>query len=79
MHRTMVLPVAKLRKNERNAKGKLAFLFISECSVSSAKPKLRIKENNANSQCLFSWADCLYMEKYYFFSAIMTAIADKII
>ena len=31
---------AKLRKNERNAKGKLAFLFISECKVSSAKPKL---------------------------------------
>jgi len=34
---------AKLRKNERNAKGKLAFLFISECPVSSAKPKLRKK------------------------------------
>jgi len=35
--------MAKLRKNEGNAKGKLVFLFISECIVSSAKPKLRKK------------------------------------
>ena len=35
--------LTKLRKNERNAKGKFAFLFISECRVSSVKPKLRKK------------------------------------
>ena len=33
--------LTKLRKNERNTKGKFAFLFISECKVSSAKPKIR--------------------------------------
>ena len=33
----------KLRKNERNTKEKNIFLFISECKVTSAKPKLRKK------------------------------------
>jgi hypothetical protein len=36
---------AKLRKNERNAKEKLNFLFISEFRVSSAKPEVRKKWN----------------------------------
>jgi hypothetical protein len=43
----------KLRKNERNAKGKLVFLFISEFQVNSAKPKLLKNERNANAVDLF--------------------------
>ena len=44
---------AKLQKNERNAKGKLAFLFISECIVSSAYPKLRKVERRTKDFNLF--------------------------
>ena len=44
---------AKLRKNERNTKGKLSFLFISECQVSSAKPKLRKVESKTKEFFLF--------------------------
>ena len=37
----------KLRKNERNAKEKLVFLFISECQVSSANTKVtKSREQN---------------------------------
>ena len=35
--------MAKLRKNERNAKGKAIFLLHFRVSVTSAKPKLRKK------------------------------------
>ena len=35
--------MAKLRKNERNAKGKLVFLFISECKVISTRVKVTKK------------------------------------
>ena len=43
--------MAELHKVERNAKGKLAFLFISERQVSSAKPELQKKrgQNKINS------------------------------
>jgi len=40
LYKEILQILAKLRKNERNAKGKLVFLFISECMVSSAKPKI---------------------------------------
>jgi hypothetical protein len=39
---------AKLRKNERNAKEKLVFLFISECQVSSANTK--VTKNRAQNK-----------------------------
>ena len=45
--------LTKLRKNERNAKGKFAFLFISECRVSSVKPKLQKVERNIKQTRLF--------------------------
>ena len=48
---------AKLRKNERNTKGKLSFLFISECQVSSAKPKLRKVESKTKEFFLFFCRD----------------------
>ena len=41
LYKEILRILAKLRKNERNAKEKLAFLFISEFRVSSAKQKLR--------------------------------------
>ena len=44
----------KLRKNERNAKGKFTFLFIFECRVSSAKPKLRKVEHKTKKLVSFS-------------------------
>ena len=39
--------LAKLRKNESNAKEKLVFLYIAECIVTSVKPKLRKNERKA--------------------------------
>ena len=47
LYKEKLIILTELRKNERNAKGKLAFLFISECPVSSAKPKLHKKADNS--------------------------------
>ncbi|MCR5199287.1 MAG: hypothetical protein K6D55_10985 [Prevotella sp.] len=47
VHHGVEIVVAKLRKNERNAKENRDFLFICECQVSSAKPELRKNERNA--------------------------------
>ena len=41
--------MAKLRKNERNAKGKLVFLFISECKVISTRVKVTKKGCNSEA------------------------------
>jgi hypothetical protein len=44
---------AKLRKNERNAKGKLAFLSHFRVPVTSAKPKLRKNEGKTKETRFF--------------------------
>jgi len=52
--------MAKLQKNERIAKGKLIFLFISKCKVNSAKARVTKKHQ------MFGY----FMEKLYFCSKI---------
>jgi hypothetical protein len=49
----------KLRKNERNTKEKLAFIFISECKVNLAKPKLQENEQNTGRTCFYLIEECL--------------------
>ena len=43
LYKEILRILTKLRKNERNAKGKLAFLLHSRDGVSSAKPKIQKK------------------------------------
>ena len=59
--------LTKLRKNERNAKGKLAFLCISECKGTSAEPKLRKNERNAKGIHLFFASFPLHGERSTFY------------